>query len=183
MFSKGKRSAVMSSIRGKGNRSTERRMAAMLRARAISGWQMHRKDIPGKPDFYFPERRLALFIDGCFWHQCPKCAKMPTQNGSFWNQKLTKNARRDKRIRRALNRSGISVIRLWEHDLERQTTRCRAVLDRLAVGLGNCGGHGSFSVDRGDALAPGSPPADDPRQAPRARAVEREQPPYGSRQG
>jgi DNA mismatch endonuclease (patch repair protein) len=92
---------------------------------------MHRKDIPGTPDFYFQELHLALFIDGCFWHQCPKCSKMPTQNGTFWNEKLTKNVRRDKRIRRMLNRSGISVIRLWEHDLERPTTRCRAVLGRL----------------------------------------------------
>jgi DNA mismatch endonuclease (patch repair protein) len=131
VFSKRKRSEVMSNIRGRGNRSTERRMAAMLRAKAISGWQMHRKDIPGTPDFYFQELHLALFIDGCFWHQCPKCSKMPTQNGTFWNEKLTKNVRRDKRIRRMLNRSGISVIRLWEHDLEHQTRRCRAVLGRL----------------------------------------------------
>jgi len=131
VFSKSKRSEVMSKIRGRRNRSTERRMAAMLRAKGISGWQMHRTDIPGKPDFFFEELGIALFIDGCFWHFCPKCSKMPTQNRAFWNEKLTKNIYRDRRIRRALNRSGISVIRLWEHDLDKITNRCKSVLEKL----------------------------------------------------
>jgi DNA mismatch endonuclease (patch repair protein) len=132
VFSKDKRSEVMSKIRGKGNRSTERRMAAMLRANSISGWQMHRKDIPGTPDFYFPDLHLALFIDGCFWHQCPRCSKLPTQNDVFWAEKLSRNVRRDRRIRRALNRAGISVCRLWEHDLERNSPRCQTVVARIA---------------------------------------------------
>jgi len=71
-------------------------MAAMLRAKAISGWQMHRKDIPGTPDFYFQELHLALFIRWVLLAPVPKCSKMPTQNGTFWNEKLTKNVRRDK---------------------------------------------------------------------------------------
>lgn len=132
VFSKDKRSKVMSRIRGRGNRSTERRMAAMLRAKAISGWQMHRGDVPGTPDFYFPKLHLALFIDGCFWHQCPRCSKLPTQNSAFWAEKLSKNVRRDRRTRRALNRFGISVWRLWEHDLERNTLRCETVVARIA---------------------------------------------------
>jgi len=132
VFSKDKRSEVMSKIRGRGNRSTERRMAAMLRANAISGWQTHRKDIPGTPDFYFPKLHLALFIDGCFWHQCPRCSKLPAQNDAFWAEKLAKNVRRDRRIRRALNRAGIRVWRLWEHDLERSTPRCDTVVAMIA---------------------------------------------------
>lgn len=141
VFSKDKRSEVMSKIRGKGNRSTERRMAAMLRASRISGWQMHREDIRGNPDFYFPELRLALFVDGCFWHQCPKCSKLPSRNRAFWTYKLGKNVRRDSRIRRALNRAGISVYRVWEHDLERRTSRCRAVLARIRLMAGPFGPH------------------------------------------
>jgi DNA mismatch endonuclease (patch repair protein) len=105
----------------------------MLRARGISGWQMHRSDIPGKPDFFFPESRIAMFIDGCFWHMCPRCSRLPKQNESFWRQKLTSNVRRDHRIRRALNRAGIRVIRLWEHDLERISNRCNSVLSSLKV--------------------------------------------------
>jgi DNA mismatch endonuclease (patch repair protein) len=112
VFSKAKRSEVMSRIRGRGNRSTERRMAAMLRAKGISGWRMHRKDVPGIPDFFFEDLGIALFIDGCFWHACPKCSTMPSQNRDFWSQKLTKNVARDKRVRRLLNRTGIKVIRL-----------------------------------------------------------------------
>lgn len=108
-------------------------MAAMLRARRISGWQMHRKDVIGKPDFYFADLRIALFIDGCFWHACPKCSQMPRQNAAFWSVKLAENARRDVRTRRALNRAGISVIRLWEHDLEKLTPRCRSVLNKLRI--------------------------------------------------
>lgn len=133
VFSKAKRSEVMSKIRGRGNRSTEARMAAILRSRHISGWQMHRKDLPGTPDFYFPGLRLALFSDGCFWHQCPKCASIPAQNGAFWAEKLLKNVRRDRRIRRDLNRLGITVWRLWEHDLERNTTRLQSVVAEIAT--------------------------------------------------
>ena len=137
VFSKAKRSEVMSRIRGRGNRSTERRMAAILRARAISGWRLHSPDIPGKPDFYFEKPRIALFIDGCFWHVCPKCCRMPEGNAEFWRDKLTTTARRDQRIRRHLNRMGVRVIRLWEHDLERMTGRCQAVLAHLAKTLKN----------------------------------------------
>jgi DNA mismatch endonuclease (patch repair protein) len=131
VFSKSKRAEVMSRIRGRGNRSTERRMAATLRARRISGWQMHRGEISGKPDFFFPALRIALFIDGCFWHACPKCCKMPAENSAFWQKKLGANIKRDRRVRRMLNRAGISVIRLWEHDLENATSRFTAVLIRL----------------------------------------------------
>jgi DNA mismatch endonuclease (patch repair protein) len=131
VFSKRRRSEVMARIRGRGNRSTELRMAAMLRARGISGWQLNRRDIPGTPDFYFSEFCLALFVDGCFWHQCPKCSKMPLGNRRFWSAKLAMNARRDVRVRRILNRRGISVMRLWEHDLEQLTPRLRIALRRL----------------------------------------------------
>ncbi len=133
VFTKVKRSEVMSKIRGKGNRSTEQRMAEVLRAHRVSGWQMHRKDIPGTPDFYFPDLNLALFIDGCFWHQCPKCSKVPEQNGAFWAEKLSKNVRRDRRVRRTLNRAGIAAWRLWEHDVERHTPRLKAVVARIAL--------------------------------------------------
>jgi DNA mismatch endonuclease (patch repair protein) len=62
---------------------------------------------------------------------CPKCSQLPKQNASFWSRKLTSNVRRDKRIRRALNRAGFRVIRLWEHDLERISNRCKFVLSSL----------------------------------------------------
>lgn len=126
-----KRSEVMSKIRSAGNRTTERRMAAMLRARGISGWRMRPQDVKGRPDFYFPALDLALFIDGCFWHACPKCSRLPKQNRRYWFAKLTGNRRRDQLTRRALNRSGTKVFRLWEHDLNAKTGRLDSVLRRV----------------------------------------------------
>ncbi len=130
-YSQEKRSEVMSKIRSKGNRSTERRMAAMLRARRISGWQMHPRDIKGQPDFYFRALDIALFIDGCFWHACPRCFRMPAQNRPYWRAKIQANRRRDNHVRKALNKAGTKVLRLWEHDLRLETARLRSVLRAL----------------------------------------------------
>ena len=130
-FSKEARSRVMSNIRSKGNRTTERRVAAILRARRISGWKIHPHDMPGQPDFYFSSLHLALFIDGCFWHACPRCFRMPAQNRQYWRAKMYANRRRDNRVRKALNRAGTKVLRLWEHDLKGETARLRSVLRSL----------------------------------------------------
>src|SRR5690606_13552377 len=66
------RSRIMRSIRGKGNATTELRMVAILRRERLAGWRRH-LDLPGRPDFAWPSERVALFVDGCFWHGCPHC--------------------------------------------------------------------------------------------------------------
>jgi DNA mismatch endonuclease, patch repair protein len=71
----------------------------------------------GKPDFVFPEVRLAVFVDGCFWHACPLHAAIPTTNRLFWQRKLCKNKERDRLVRRRLRTSGWRVIRIWQHEL------------------------------------------------------------------
>jgi DNA mismatch endonuclease (patch repair protein) len=131
VFSKAKRSQVMAAIRHRGNRSTERIFAAMLRRLRISGWKLHCSCIPGRPDFYFPERKTAVFVDGCFWHGCPKCFQAPRQNASYWAAKIGGNRRRDRRVTRALRYKGIKVIRLWEHDLRSRTWKVQTVIDFL----------------------------------------------------
>ncbi len=131
VFTKKKRSEVMARIRGKGNRSTERRFAAILRARHISGWRLHSPEVEGHPDIYFPKSRLAIFVDGCFWHGCKKCFRVPAQNKSFWARKISGNMRRDRRIDRSLRRRGVGVIRVWEHDLERITPKIRLLLNKI----------------------------------------------------
>ncbi len=131
VFSKRKRSEVMSRIRGRGNKSTERRMAALLRANHIAGWKLHPPQIIGKPDIYFPRVRIAIFVDGCFWHACRTCFRMPAQNHPFWAKKIAGNATRDRQINRQLKGNGIKVIRLWEHDLEKMTSRVSRVLEAL----------------------------------------------------
>ena len=131
VFTKAKRSSVMAAIRPRGNRSTERAFAALLRCARISGWTLHATDVPGRPDFFFRARALAVFVDGCFWHGCRRCYKAPRQNAAFWASKIGGNCRRDRAVGRILRRDGIRVIRIWEHDIERRTLRLKKVLDRL----------------------------------------------------
>jgi DNA mismatch endonuclease, patch repair protein len=121
VFSKSKRSKVMAAIRSKGNKDTELRLALILRAHGIKGWRRHHL-LPGKPDFVFPKQRLAVFVDGCFWHGCPMHGRNPDSNQNYWLAKFKRNKNRDKRVNRALRISGWKVLRLWEHDL-RQTNR------------------------------------------------------------
>lgn len=124
----------MSRVRGGGNRSTEGRAEAALVASGIDGWVKHPKDILGRPDFYFPTHRLAVFVDGCFWHRCPTCnRRMPANRAEFWRAKLDENRRRDNRTRRRLRAEGYHVMRVWEHDLKRETwlKRLRSMLARI----------------------------------------------------
>jgi len=71
----------------------------------------------GKPDFVFPKSRVAVFVDGCFWHGCRKHCRMPSSNREYWEEKIGGNIRRDSIVTRKLRAAGWSVIRFWEHDL------------------------------------------------------------------
>lgn len=116
VFTPAKRSQVMSRIRGKGNKDTELALAALLRRNGITGWRRHAPVI-GRPDFVFRRQRLALFVDGCFWHQCPRHSNIPVNNRAFWLKKFESNRRRDRHVARALRGLGWNVLRVWEHDL------------------------------------------------------------------
>src|SRR5690348_15956433 len=106
-LSRSERSERMSRVRGAGNKSTELRVLRALRRHGISGWLRHLRGIPGRPDFYSPEAKLALFVDGCFWHACPKCARrLPHARADFWQTKIESNRRRDSRVRRQLRAIG-----------------------------------------------------------------------------
>ena len=113
IWSREKRSAVMAAVRGSGNHSTEIRMVALLRAHGITGWRRHQA-LPGRPDFAFRVQKLALFVDGCFWHGCPRCYTAPATRKAFWKAKLESNRQRDRRVSRQLRAAGWSVIRVWE---------------------------------------------------------------------
>src|SRR3954453_10400732 len=93
-YSQSKRSLVMAAIRSRGNKDTERKLAAILRANRITGWRRHQA-VPGRPDFIFRLERLAIFVDGCFWHGCPKHGRKPTSNQAYWLPKLLRNRERD----------------------------------------------------------------------------------------
>lgn len=115
VFSKGKRSSVMSGIRSRHNLSTEIRFIHFLRKFRITGWRRHFLLI-GKPDFVFPKARIAVFIDGCFWHKCPLCydGHVPRQNKTYWKAKLERNLSRDRRINRTLRQLNWRVFRIRE---------------------------------------------------------------------
>jgi DNA mismatch endonuclease (patch repair protein) len=81
--SKEQRSATMAKVKSTGNRTTEVIVEAALLRFGIIGWEKH-PDLPGKPDFYFPSLRLMLFVDGCYWHGCPKHVRRPTSNTEYW---------------------------------------------------------------------------------------------------
>ena len=119
VFTKSKRSEVMSRIRGRGNKNTEVALAKLLRANGITGWRRH-QPVFGKPDFIFRKVRLAVFVDGCFWHGCPRHASIPKSNGAFWRRKLAANKARDRLVTRTLRARGWHVLRIWEHELARK---------------------------------------------------------------
>ncbi|HNQ72484.1 MAG TPA: very short patch repair endonuclease [Verrucomicrobiota bacterium] len=186
VFSKLKRSEVMSRIRSRGNRDTELALAKLLRAHRITGWRRHiqvrivergtrngpsprptpqkrvnsRQPSPGfatlsrsrrrghrrekefrtphsalrvfavRPDFVFPKSRTAIFVDGCFWHGCPKHATKPKNNRAFWRRKLAANKQRDALVSRTLCRAGWRVLRVWECDLARRPGVCLGRIQR-----------------------------------------------------
>jgi DNA mismatch endonuclease (patch repair protein) len=116
VFTTLKRSDVMSKIRGRGNRDTELALVRLLRFQRITGWRRH-PAVFGKPDFVFRKERLAVFVDGCFWHCCPKHSNLPQNNRLFWTKKLGANRRRDRLVTRELRARGWRVLRIWEHEL------------------------------------------------------------------
>ena len=119
VFTKAKRSEVMSRVRSRGNKDTEVALAKLFRRNKIIGWQRNQK-IFGKPDFIFPKIRLALFVDGCFWHGCPKHGTQPKGNRAFWKNKFTRNKARDVLVTRTLRSAKWRVLRIWEHELARK---------------------------------------------------------------
>lgn len=129
------RSRQMAAVRGRGNLTTESRMRFALVRSGVTGWKLHRRDLPGTPDFFFPKERLVVFVDGCFWHGCPRCGHFPTQRAAFWTAKIRRNRQRDRDVSRMLRLRGLRVIRFWEHDLARKPVRCvagiKSVLDSL----------------------------------------------------
>jgi DNA mismatch endonuclease (patch repair protein) len=109
----------MSRIRSRWNKDTELALAKLLRRHGINGWRRH-QSIFGKPDFIFPKPKLALFVDGCFWHGCPKHATKPKNNRAFWHRKLSANKKRDRMVTQTLRKLGWQVLRIWEHELAKK---------------------------------------------------------------
>jgi len=111
------RSRIMSRVRGSGNQTTELRLIELMRMESITGWRRG-VALAGRPDFVFREGRVAIFVDGCFWHGC-KCKRLPTRHQAFWKSKIERNRLRDANVGSVLRKAGWHVIRIWEHQLKR----------------------------------------------------------------
>ena len=124
----------MAAIGSTDNASTERRLRmALVRAR-VGGWKLNQRDLVGRPDFYFPESKLAVFTDGCFWHGCPICGRLPSKNAGFWSAKIRRNRSRDVKSTVELRKQGIKVLRLWEHKLRDDLEGCVEAVRRMDEG-------------------------------------------------
>jgi DNA mismatch endonuclease Vsr len=118
------RSQNMRAIKSRSNATTELRLRAHLIRNSVAGWKLHARNIHGHPDFFFPVQRVAVFVDGCFWHGCPRCGHTPKTNRSYWLKKLARNKQRDAKINRALRTDGIQLLRLWECQLRYKPNSC-----------------------------------------------------------
>ncbi|MGI8797169.1 MAG: very short patch repair endonuclease [Acidimicrobiia bacterium] len=107
----------------RGNRRRDTKPEVRLRSRLHAGGYRFRVDYriaapqrTVRVDIAFPRHRLAVFVDGCFWHSCPDHGTAPRTNADYWNEKLARNSRRDQAIDAALLADGWEVLRVWEHD-------------------------------------------------------------------
>lgn len=108
----------------RGRTKPERALAALLwwsgiRYLTADGYKRkYREALTGHPDMIFPSQRMIVFVDGCFWHGCPHCNRVPTDMSTFWLEKIRTNMRRDRRVTSNLKRRGWRVIRIWEHTIK-----------------------------------------------------------------
>jgi DNA mismatch endonuclease, patch repair protein len=115
------------------NTGPELELRKALYARGVRGWRCNYKRASGRPDIAWPARRVAVFVDGAFWHGHPSRHK-PGRSGEYWDRKIEQNVARDRRVNEELGDSGWSVLRIWDFeirkDLEGVVTRVVNALER-----------------------------------------------------
>ncbi len=129
IFNKEKRSQIMSAVHSKQNKSTEIKLIKIFKKNGIIGWRRNYK-VKGHPDFVFPDKKIAIFVDGCFWHGHDCRNTRPADNAEFWQKKRERNMRHDKEITALFEKRGWTVIRIWECELKKKNFE---ILDRKLV--------------------------------------------------
>lgn len=119
VFNKEKRSQIMSLIPSKKNKTTELKLIKIFKQKGITGWRRNYK-VKGHPDFVFLDKKIAIFVDGCFWHGHDCRNTRPANNAEFWQKKRERNIAHDKKINELFERRGWTVIRIWECELKKK---------------------------------------------------------------
>ena len=115
-------SELMSKIKSK-NTKPEILLRKMLWKKGYRGYRLHWNKVPGKPDIAYPGKKIAIFVNGCYWHRCPKCKpSMPKSNVEFWKNKFEKNVARDLRKKKELEVLGWKVFIIWECEIKSNKT-------------------------------------------------------------
>ncbi|MEM0143389.1 MAG: very short patch repair endonuclease [Candidatus Micrarchaeia archaeon] len=118
-LTKQQRTKNMSAIKSKNNKSTEEKFLLFLKQNKITGWRRHPKKYYGAPDFIFQSLKIAVFLDGCFWHKCKIHFKSPKSNLDYWITKIKRNVKRDKEVNSYYKKLGWKVVRIWEHSIKK----------------------------------------------------------------
>jgi len=130
VLTKKQRSYNMARIKSK-DTGPEMILRRLLSKNKVRGYKLQYK-IFGKPDLVFPKNRLAVFIDGCFWHKCPLCFVKPASRIEFLKEKIRNNLKRDKEVNKLLAKNGWKVLRIWEHELKKNPGKaCQKIIRRL----------------------------------------------------
>jgi DNA mismatch endonuclease (patch repair protein) len=132
VFSKDKRSFVMKKVRSKGNKSTELRLVNLFKENRVLGWRQN-YSIEGRPDFVFLKKRLAIFVDGCFWHGHDCRNTRPNDNANYWQLKRERNMRRDENVTALFESRGWKVVRIWECELRKANQA--TIIDKIKYNL------------------------------------------------
>lgn len=119
VFDEKKRSEIMSKVHSKGNKSTELKLIQVFKGNGIIGWKRN-YPVKGHPDFIFLDKKIAIFVDGCFWHGHDCRNTRPSDNADYWTKKRERNMKHDKEITELFERRGWTVIRIWECELKKK---------------------------------------------------------------
>ena len=119
VFDNKKRSDIMSKVRSKNNKSTELALIKFFKENDITGWKRNYL-VKGHPDFVFLDKKIAIFVDGCFWHGHDCRNTRPSDNAEYWQKKRERNIKHDKEITALFENRGWTVIRIWECELKKK---------------------------------------------------------------
>ena len=130
VFDSKKRSDIMSKVRSNNNKSTELALINFFIENNITGWKRN-YPVKGHPDFVFLDKKIVVFVDGCFWHGHDCRNTRPSDNAEYWQKKRERNIKHDKEVTAMFENRGWTVIRIWECELKKKN---RDVLfDRLSI--------------------------------------------------